>query len=132
MHDCASGLQSFAIRQTSETPLSPAAHPIVSRADNADQRPTNIHVPVPVPVHDPSHEIAYVHGIKDTRQPVNTLFLINACTPQLPSTTCVIPKSTATDMSEMASSSLSFCVVIKKWRIFRNASRSARSTDDFL
>ena len=34
------------------------------------------------------------------------LFLMTACTPQLPSTTWVTPKSTATDISEIASSSL--------------------------
>jgi undecaprenyl-diphosphatase len=40
-----------------------------------------------------------------------------ACTPQLPSTTWVMPKSTATDISEIASSSLKPCVDIRKWRI---------------
>ena len=35
-----------------------------------------------------------------------------------------------TVISEIASSSVSFCVVIRKWRIFRKASRNARSTDD--
>src|SRR5690606_23047698 len=62
--------------------------------------------------------------------PTNRLFLMTPCTPQLPSTTCVMPKSAATEMSEIASSSLRPWVVIKKWRIFRKASRSARSTDD--
>ena len=52
-------------------------------------------------------------------QPVNTRFFSAACTPQLPSTTCVTAKSTATDMSEIASSSDSFCVDIRKSRIFR-------------
>jgi hypothetical protein len=66
----------------------------------------------------------------DPDQPeMNKLFLITACTPQLPSTTCVTPKSAATDISEIASSSLRLCVVIKKCRGFRNASRSARSTE---
>src|SRR5262249_20426390 len=62
----------------------------------------------------------------------NRSFRITACTPQFPSTTCVTPKSTAMVISEMASSSLSFLVVIRKRRILRNASRRARSTDDFL
>src|SRR5665647_814954 len=60
-----------------------------------------------------------------------SLFTI-ACTPQLPSTTCVTPKSTATDMSDTASSSLRCCVFIRKCRILWNASRKARSTEDFL
>ena len=51
--------------------------------------------------------------------------------PQLPSTTCVTPKSTPMDMSEIASSSVSPLVVIRKIRILRNASRSARSIEDF-
>src|SRR5439155_13926245 len=63
--------------------------------------------------------------------PAKTCLRITACTPQLPSTTCVTPKSTATDISEMASSSLRPRVVIRKWRILRNASRIARSTEDF-
>src|SRR5262245_44209757 len=66
------------------------------------------------------------HGV-----PANRAFLMTAWTPQLPSTTWVTPKSTAIDMSEMASSSLSPRVVMRKWRILRKASRSARSTDDF-
>ena len=60
--------------------------------------------------------------------------------PQLPSTTCVTPKSTPMGMSEIASpppfllfsllpllflSSVSPLVVIRKIRILRNASRSA-------
>src|SRR5262249_62048550 len=63
--------------------------------------------------------------------PAKMLFLITACTPQLPSTTSVTPKSTATDMREIASSSLRPCVFMRKWRILRKASRMARSTDDF-
>ena len=54
-----------------------------------------------------------------------------AWTPQFPSTTCVIPKSTAIEHSEIASSSLSPFVVMRKWRVLRNASLIARSTDDF-
>jgi hypothetical protein len=41
-------------------------------------------------------------------KPGNSAFLITACTPQLPSTTCVMPKSTATEISEIASSSSSW------------------------
>src|SRR5262249_2133567 len=67
----------------------------------------------------------------DGQAPVKTCLRMTACTPQLPSTTCVTPKSTATDISEMASSSLRPRVVIRKWRILRNASRIARSTEDF-
>src|SRR5438132_1458454 len=63
--------------------------------------------------------------------PANTFFLIVAWTPQLPSTTWVMPKSTATDMREIASFSLRPLVVMRKWRIFRNASLIARSTEDF-
>jgi hypothetical protein len=37
---------------------------------------------------------------------LKTLLRIEPCTPQLASTTCVTPKSAATDISEMASSSL--------------------------
>ena len=51
--------------------------------------------------------------------------------PQLPSTTCVTPKSTATELSEIASSSVNPLVVIKNLRILRKASLSARSIDDF-
>ena len=40
-------------------------------------------------------------------------------------------KSTATDMREIASFSLRPLVVMRKWRIFRNASLIARSTEDF-
>src|SRR5262249_48060439 len=49
--------------------------------------------------------------------------------PQLPSTTWVTPKSTATEISEIASSLLKPLVFIKKPRILRNASRRARSID---
>ena len=42
-----------------------------------------------------------------------------------------MPKSTATDINEMASSSLRPFTVIKKWRIFLKASRMAPSMDDF-
>ena len=52
--------------------------------------------------------------------------------PQLPSTTWVTPKSTATEISEIASSSDSPLVVIRKARILRNASLSARSMEDFV
>src|SRR5262249_59009712 len=52
--------------------------------------------------------------------------------PQLPSTTWVTPKSTPMDMSEIASSSVNPLVVIGKLRILRNASRRARSIEDFF
>jgi len=63
--------------------------------------------------------------------PAKMLFLMMAWTPQLPSTTCVIPKSTATDIREIASSSVRPLVVMRKFRIFRKASFIARSTEDF-
>jgi hypothetical protein len=43
----------------------------------------------------------------------------------------VMPKSTPTVIREIASSSVSFLVVIRNLRILRNASRKARSTEDF-
>ena len=46
--------------------------------------------------------------------PAKTSLRMTACTPQFPSTTWVTPKSTATDISEIASSSVSFLVVIRK------------------
>src|ERR1700683_1780720 len=64
--------------------------------------------------------------------PANRLFLMMAWMPQLPSTTWVTPKSTPTEISEIPSSSVSPLVVIRKPRILRNASRSARSIEDFL
>src|SRR3954471_14460423 len=63
--------------------------------------------------------------------PAKMSFLITAWTPQLPSTTWVMPKSTPIVIREIASSSVSFFVVIRNLRILRNASRKARSTDDF-
>lgn len=63
--------------------------------------------------------------------PAKMSFLITAWTPQLPSTTWVMPKSTPTVIREIASSSVSFLVVIRNLRILRNASRKARSTEDF-
>src|SRR6266536_1603123 len=63
--------------------------------------------------------------------PAKMSFLMTAWTPQLPSTTWVMPKSTPTVIREIASSSVSFLVVIRNLRILRNASRKARSTDDF-
>jgi hypothetical protein len=46
----------------------------------------------------PGHDEPYVH--------MNTFFRIEPCTPQLASTTWVTPKSAATDISAIASSSL--------------------------
>src|SRR5260370_42709335 len=63
--------------------------------------------------------------------PANRLFLMIAWMPQLPSTTWVTPKSTAMDISEIASSSLNPLVVIRNARILRNASLRARSIEDF-
>src|SRR6267143_4609509 len=63
--------------------------------------------------------------------PAKISFLMTAWTPQFPSTTWVMPKSTPIVIREIASSSVSFLVVIKNLRILRNASRKARSTDDF-
>src|SRR5262249_54687845 len=70
--------------------------------------------------------------LQDVSVPANRFFLIIAWMPQLPSTTCVTPKSTPMDMSEIDSSSVSPFVVIKKLRILRNASLNARSIEDFL
>src|SRR5258708_37216171 len=50
---------------------------------------------------------------------------------QWPSATSVTPKSTAMDISEIASSSLNPLVVIRNARILRNASLRARSIEDF-
>src|SRR5882672_11251275 len=66
-----------------------------------------------------------------TLAPANRLFLTMAWMPQLPSTTWVTPKSTAMDISEIASSSLNPLVVIRNARILRNASLRARSIEDF-
>src|SRR4029077_6278341 len=63
--------------------------------------------------------------------PAKMSFLMTAWTPQFPSTTWVMPKSTPMVIREIASSSVSFLVVIRNLRILRNASRNARSTDDF-
>ena len=51
--------------------------------------------------------------------------------PQLPSTTWVTPKSTATELSEIASSSLNPLVVIRNVRTLRNASLRASSIEHF-
>jgi hypothetical protein len=42
-----------------------------------------------------------------------------------------IAKSTAIDMSEIASFSVSPCMVVRKLRVLRNAPRMARSIEDF-
>src|SRR5258705_9895095 len=71
-------------------------------------------------------------GVMDqVSPPAKISFLITAWTPQFPSTTWVMPKSTPIVIREIASSSVSFLVVIRNLRILRNASRKARSTDDF-
>src|SRR3712207_805151 len=70
-------------------------------------------------------------GSRLASAPAKMFLRMTAWTPQLPSTTCVIPKSTAIDISEIASSSDKPFVVIRKCRILRNASRMARSTEDF-
>src|SRR6202034_3947915 len=49
----------------------------------------------------------------------NMLLRIEPCTPQLASTTWVTPKSAATDMSAIASSSLSLWAVMRKRRSLR-------------
>jgi hypothetical protein len=67
-----------------------------------------------------------------TDTPASRLFLMIAWMPQLPSTTWVTPKSTPMEMSEIASSSVSPFVFMRKLRILRNASRKARSIEDFL
>ena len=72
-----------------------------------------------------------IFKLQAVAMPAKRLFLMIAWMPQLPSTTCVTPKSTPMDMSEIASSSVSPLVVIRKIRILRNASRSARSIEDF-
>src|SRR5256885_2062607 len=69
--------------------------------------------------------------IDQVSPPAKISFLITAWTPQFPSTTWVMPKSTPIVIKEIASSSVSFLVVIRNLRILRNASRKARSTDDF-
>lgn len=63
---------------------------------------------------------------------LKTDFGRTACTPQLPSTIWEIPKSTATDINEMASSSDKACAVMRNRRILRKASFMARSIDDLL
>src|SRR5215831_16529091 len=65
-----------------------------------------------------------------TVAPANRLFLTIAWIPQLPSTTWVTPKSTATELSEIASSSLNPLVVIRNVRTLRKASLRARSIED--
>jgi hypothetical protein len=71
-------------------------------------------------------------GVMDqVSPPAKISFLMTAWTPQFPSTTWVMPKSTPIVIKEIASSSVSFLVVIRNLRILRNASRNARSTDDF-
>src|SRR6478736_1294989 len=71
-------------------------------------------------------------GVMDqVSPPAKISFLMTAWTPQFPSTTWVMPKSTPIVIKEIASSSVSFLVVIRNLRILRNASRKARSTDDF-
>src|SRR5271157_1280061 len=70
-------------------------------------------------------------GSAHASAPANKLFWMMAWTPQLPSTTWVTPKSTASYISEIASSSVRPLVAIRKDRILRNASLMARSTDDF-
>src|SRR4029450_7497055 len=72
-----------------------------------------------------------IDGIGQVSPPAKISFLMTAWTPQFPSTTWVMPKSTPTVLKEIASSSVSFLVVIRNLRILRNASRKARSTDDF-
>src|ERR1700693_2480390 len=63
-------------------------------------------------------------GVMDqVSPPAKISFLMTAWTPQFPSTTWVMPKSTPTVIKEIASSSVSFLVVIKNLRILRNASR---------
>src|ERR1700687_6214567 len=63
---------------------------------------------------------------------LNTFFRIVPWTPQLASTTWVTPKSAPTDISEIASSSLIRCTVIRNRRSLRNASRIARSRLEWL
>src|SRR6266699_437635 len=71
-------------------------------------------------------------GIMDqVSPPAKISFLMTAWTPQFPSTTWVMPKSTPIVIKEIVSSSVSFLVVIRNLRILRNASRKARSTEDF-
>src|SRR5258708_3402479 len=73
-----------------------------------------------------------VSVIDQVSPPAKISFLMTAWTPQFPSTTWVMPKSTPIVIREIASSSVSFFVVIiKNLRILRNASRKAKSTDDF-
>src|SRR5262249_13409338 len=60
----------------------------------------------------------------------NRLFFRIACTPQLPSTTWVTPKSTAADIRAIASSSLNPFTSIRKRRILRKASFMARSSEE--
>src|SRR5712671_1792051 len=69
--------------------------------------------------------------IDQVSPPAKISFLMTAWTPQFPSTTWVMPKSTPIVIKEIASSSVSFLVVMRNLRILRNASRKARSTDDF-
>src|SRR6202035_5250565 len=75
--------------------------------------------------------IDHVGVMDQVSPPAKISFLITAWTPQFPSTTWVMPKSTPIVIKEIASSSVSFLVVIRNLRILRNASRKARSTDDF-
>src|SRR5262245_44457952 len=64
--------------------------------------------------------------------PANRLFFRMAWMLQLPSTTCVTPKSIPTDIRDTALSSLTSRVVIRKWRILRKASRRTKSVEDLL
>ncbi len=68
-----------------------------------------------------------VVGPRRSQVHVKTLLRMDPCTPQLASTTWVTPKSAATDMRAMASSSLSLWTVIRKRRSLRKASRIALS-----
>src|SRR6267154_407380 len=63
------------------------------------------------------------NGVVDqVSPPAKISFLMTAWTPQFPSTTWVMPKSTPIVIKEIASSSVSFLVVIRNLRILRNAS----------
>ena len=84
------------------------------------------------PVTGGSKAAHYVDAFQAVGEPANRLFLMMAWIPQLPSTTWVTPKSTSTEISEIASSSVNPLVFIRKLRILRNASRNARSIEDFL
>lgn len=94
----------------------PAGHYVVA-GKSQSHRPDASH-PVLVDLLSPDFNQALGvptegEGQKSLR-PANSDFLTMPCTPQLPSTTWVMPKSTPTVISEIASSSVSFCVVIRK------------------